>query len=170
MNGGDLISVAKESGQAADTIVFENIVNMYSRMNARARAGAIWLINQDIEPQLMTMGFPTAATAVPVWLPPGGLSASPYASLMGKPIIPVEACKTLGDAGDIILTNLTKYLTIMKTGGIRSDVSIHLWFDYDTSAFRFIFRMAGQPHFSSTITPENGSNTRANNIILAARA
>jgi HK97 family phage major capsid protein len=170
LNGGDLITVAKESGQTADTIVFENIVKMYSRMLASARTNSVWLINQDIEPQLMSLGFPSSATAVPVWLPPGGLASSPHGTLMGRPVIPIEACQTLGDAGDIILTNMSKYLTIMKTGGVRSDVSIHLWFDFDTTAFRFIFRMAGQPHFNSTVTPQNGSNTRAHNVTLAARA
>lgn len=170
LNSGDLITVAKESGQSADTIVFENIVKMYARMLASNRSRAVWLINQDIEPQLMTMGFAPSGTALPVWLPPGGLSASPYATLMGRPVLPVEPCSTLGDAGDIILTDLSKYMTIMKTGGLRSDVSIHLWFDYDTTAFRFIFRMSGQPHFNTAVTPENGSNTRSANVILAARA
>jgi HK97 family phage major capsid protein len=89
---------------------------------------------------------------------------------MGRPVIPVEACKTLGDKGDIILGDLSKYLTLVKTGGIRADVSIHLWFDYATTAFRFIFRVAGQPHFSSTITPQNGTATRGHFVALAERA
>jgi len=170
LNGGDLISVAKESGQAADTIVYENIVNMWSRMYAPSRRNAVWLINQDIEPQLFTMSFEGTSSSVPAYMPSGGLSASPYATLMGRPIIPTEACETLGDAGDIILADLSQYLTVMKTGGIRSDVSIHLWFDYDTTAFRFIFRVAGQPHYSSTISKRDGSNTLSHFVTLAARA
>lgn len=170
MNSSAMISVAKESGQSADTIVFENIVNMWSRLYGPHRNGAVWLINQDIEPQLLSMGFPTAATAVPVYMPPGGLSASPFATLMGRPVIPIESCQTLGDSGDIILANLGQYLTVTKTTGIRTDVSMHLWFDYDTLAYRFIFRVAGQPWRNSTISPLNGSNTRSSFIKLDARA
>ncbi len=35
LNAGSKITVAKESGQVADTIVFENIVNMWSRLHLR---------------------------------------------------------------------------------------------------------------------------------------
>lgn len=170
MNGGDLVTVAKESGQAADTILHYNIVNMYSRMYAPSRANAVWLINQDIEPQLNLLAFRDTAAAGPAYMPPGGLSATPYGTLMGRPVLPLEALETVGDLGDIIFADMNQYLTIMKTGGIRSDVSIHLWFDYDTVAFKFIFRVAGQPHWSSTIAKRDGSNTLAHFVTLAERA
>jgi len=170
MSSGALITASKESGQTASTIVFENIVNMWARMYAPYRQNAVWLINQDIEPQLLSMGFPTAATAVPVYLPPGGLSAAPYGTLMGKPVIPIESCQTLGTAGDIILADLSQYMTAMKTGGIRTDVSMHLYFDQDVLAYRFIMRVAGQPWRDNTISPANGSNTRSAFINLETRS
>jgi HK97 family phage major capsid protein len=163
------VEVAKESGQVADTIVFQNIVNMWSRLYSGCRSNAIWLINQDIEPQLLSMAFPGTGTAVPVYLPPGGLSQTPFGTLMGKPVIPTEACQTLGDAGDVILTDLRQYLTAVKTSGIRQDVSMHLWFDYDITAFRFIMRVAGQSWWGSAISPKNGSATRSCVVTLAAR-
>lgn len=170
LNAPCLVTQAKESGQAADTVVFENIVNMYSRMYGPCRQNAVWLINQDCEPQLMTMGFPTSATAVPVYLPPGGLASTPYGTLLGRPVIPVQGCQTVGDAGDIILADLTQYLTAVKTMGIRADVSMHLWFDYDTLAYRFIFRVAGMPWWAAAITPKNSSNTLSCFVALAARS
>lgn len=175
MNAGSLVSVAKVTTtspvQAADTIRYQNIVDMWSRMYAPCRKNAIWLINQDIEPQLYTMAFdPTASSKVPVYLPPGGASASPYGLLMGKPVIPTQACETLGDKGDIILADLSQYLSVVKVGGIRADVSIHLWFDYDTTAFRFIFRIGGQPWWGSAIDPRDGSNTLSCFVTLDERA
>lgn len=167
---GSTIAVAKESGQAADTIVFNNIVKMWSRCYGPSRRNAVWLINQDIEPQLMTMSFEGTSSSVPAYMPAGGLSASPYATLMGRPVIPVEACSTLGDLGDIILADLSQYLTVTKTGGIRTDVSVHLYFDYDLSCFRFIIRLGGQSWFSSTISPQNGTATRSPFVALAERA
>ncbi len=172
LNADALVSVARESGQAADTLIYENIVNMYSRMYAPSRRNAVWLLNQDIEPQLFTMEFPTTtgASAVPAYMPPRGLADAPFGTLMGRPILPTEACQTLGDKGDIIFADLSQYLTVVKTGGIRSDVSIHLWFDYDTVAYRFILRIAGQPWWSAAISKLNGSNTLGCFVTLDERA
>ena len=170
LNAPATIEVAKESGQAADSIVFENIVNMWARMPYANRRNSIWLINQDIEPQLDTMSFEGTSSSVPAYMPANGLSGQPYDTLKGRPIIPVQACQTLGDKGDIILADMSQYMSLLKTGGVRTDVSMHLYFDYDMLAFRFIMRMTGRPWLSSAISPENGSNTLSPFVTLAARA
>jgi HK97 family phage major capsid protein len=168
--------VAKESGQDADTIVANNIINMWSRMYAPCRRNAVWLINQDIEPQLFKMSFNILNASgaivggVPVYLPANGLSGSPYATLMGRPVIPTQACETVGDKGDIILVDLTQYMTLYKAGGIKTDVSMHLWFDYDVAAFRFIFRVTGQPWWAAAISPRDGSNSLSWAVTLDERA
>ncbi|HEX9810634.1 MAG TPA: phage major capsid protein [Burkholderiales bacterium] len=177
LNADCIISVAKETSQVADTIVPENIFKMYSRMYGSSRGKSVWLINQDIEPQLFAMQLLAKNVAgtenvsgVPVYLPANALAGSPNGSLMGRPILTMEPCSTIGDLGDIILADLSQYMIIMKTGGIRQDVSMHLWFDYDTLAFRWIMRIAGSPWWGSAITPENGSNTRSCFVTLAERA
>lgn len=166
-----LVSVAKETSQAADTILFPNINKMWSRMYAPWRRNSIWLINQDIEPQLNGMAFDWQATAgkVPAYLPANGLSASPYATLMGRPVVPLEACSAIGDQGDIILVDMNQYWGLTKSGGIRTDTSIHLYFDQALTTFRFIFRLNGQPAWSSAITRENGTNTLSWAVTLDAR-
>lgn len=170
LNSGCLVSVAKESGQAADTIVYENIVNMWARMFSPSRSKAVWMINQDIEPQLFTMSFEGTSSSVPAYMPANGLSASPYGTLMGRPVIPSQACQTLGDKGDIMLCDWSQYLAILKTGGIRDDVSIHLYFDYDMVAYRFIMRISGQPWWRVAVTPANSTNTLSPFVSLDARA
>lgn len=175
LNSDCLVTVAKDTSispnQGADTILYSNIVAMWARMYAPCRSRAVWLINQDIEPQLYTMAFdPNNQTKVPVYMPPNGAAGQPYGTLMGRPVIPVESASTLGDVGDIMLVDLSQYLSVTKTGGIRSDVSIHLFFDYDTAAFRFIMRLAGMPWWSSAIDPANGSATRSCFVTLAERA
>lgn len=162
MNSASAVTISKESGQAADTVYFANINNMWGRMYAPWRRNAVWLINQDIEPQLEALAFdPTATSKVPVYLPPGGVSASPYATLKGRPVVPIEACSTLGDKGDIILVDMKQYWAIKKSGGIQTDTSIHLYFDQALTAYRFIFRLNGMPAWSAPITPENGNNSRS---------
>lgn len=170
LNAASLVSVGKESGQDADTILAENVLKMYSRMYAPCRRNAVWLINQDIEPQLNAMVIGVGTGGVPVYLPPGGLSNAPYGTLMGRPVVPTQACETLGDKGDIVFTDLSQYLTVSKTGGVRADVSMHLWFDYDTLAYRFIIRIAGQPWWAAYITPRDGSNYLSWAVTLDERA
>jgi HK97 family phage major capsid protein len=150
--------------------MFENIVNMWARMYGPCRPRAVWLVNQDIEPQLFTMSFEGTSSSVPAYLPAGGLSASPYGLLMGRPVIPTQACETLGDKGDIFLADFSQYLSAIKTGGVRAEVSIHLWFDYDVTAYRFIMRVAGQPWWAAAIDPRDGSNTLSPFVTLDERA
>jgi len=169
LNAACKVKVAKESAQVTQTLLFANIVKMWSRLYSGCRGTAVWLINQDIEPQLFGLQFPGSGTAVPVYLPPGGLSSSPYGLLMGRPVLPFESCSPLGTEGDIILTDLQAYMTAQKVTGLRSETSMHLYFDYDITAFKFILRVAGQPWWNKAVDPAQGSNTRSCIITLADR-
>lgn len=170
MNSPALVTVAAETSQPADTVHHRNIVKMWSRMYAPCRANAIWLVNQDVEPQFHLMSFRDGtSTPVPAYLPPGGLSATPYGTLLGRPVIPVQGMETLGDLGDIALVDLSKYRALTKSGGARVDTSIHLKFDTDETVYRFIFRLGGTPWWSAPISPRDGSNTLSPFVTLATR-
>lgn len=75
----------------------------------------------------------------------------------------------MGDLGDIMLVDLSQYLTAVKAGGLRSQTSIHLWFDQGITAFRFDLRIAGQPWWSELTTANNGTFTQSPFVTLAAR-
>src|SRR4029077_13288113 len=127
---------------------------MWERMYAPCRARSVWLINQDVEGQFELMSFRDGTSfPVPIYIPVNGLSATPYSTLKGRPIIPVQGMESLGDLGDIALVDLSKYRAITKTGGARVDTSIHLKFDTDETVYRFIFRLAGAPWWSKPIDP-----------------
>lgn len=162
------VTVSKEAGQTADTINTQNIVKMWARLWSGARANSIWLYNQDIEPQLflMTLGIGTAG--VVTYMPPGGLSGNQYATLMGRPMFPIEQASTLGDEGDLILVDLSQYVTIGK-GGMSQAQSMHFYFDTDQQAFRVTLRMDGQPWWSAALTPYKGTNTQSWCVTLEAR-
>jgi HK97 family phage major capsid protein len=163
------VSVAKETNQPAATILVNNIFKMWARMWSRSRANAVWFINQDIEPQLLALEFPVGTGGMPAYMPPGGLSQSPYGTLLGRPIIPVEYASTLGTVGDIILADLTQYVMIDK-GGIQAAESMHVQFLTDQMAYRWTYRLDGQPAWRTTLTPANGSATLAPFVTLATRA
>jgi len=161
-NCAALVSQAKESGQDADTVVAENIAEMWNRMPAKNRLKAKWYIIQDVEPQLFKMAYKMGTAAVPVFMPPvgvgvGGLVGSPNGTLLNRPIQTIEQCQALGDEGDILFLDLSQYLIVEKTGGIDASSSIHVRFLYDEQTFKFTFRMDGQPMWNSAITPYKGT-------------
>jgi HK97 family phage major capsid protein len=171
LNSPCLVTVLKEVGQPAATILFENIVKMWSRMWGRSRPNAVWLINQDIEPQLFGMSLAVGAGGIPVYLPANGLSGSPYGTLMGRPVIPIEQAATLGAVGDIMLADLSQYVMIDK-GGIQAASSVHVKFVYDKTAFRFVYRVDGQPLWNSPLTPFQGGagNSQSPFVVLETRS
>lgn len=163
------VSVSKETGQAAATIVTENVNKMLDRLHVNADMGAVWFVNPEVRSALRNLTFPVGVGGLPVMLPPGGLSDSPYGTLYGKPIIPIEYCAALGTAGDIILANLQWYAAAIK-GMVDSAYSMHLKFDYAQTAYRIIFEMDGQPWLADKITPYKGSATTSPIVTLATRA
>lgn len=172
MNSPALVTVAAEGGQAVDTVVRENIVKMYARLHTRARGGAAWFINQNVEPQLELLTAPTGSTGLPVFIaaPTGfpNIAEAPQRRLMGLPIYTVEYASSIGDVGDIILANLGWY-ALGTQGGIQEAMSIHLRFDFDETAFRFTFSVDGQTFLQSPLTPFKGTTTLSAYVTLAAR-
>jgi len=168
LNSGCLVSVPKETGQAADTILAENVEKMYSRMWARGLGNAVWLINQDCWPQLFLLHHAVGTGGVPMFIPAGGLNQTPFGTLLGRPIIPIEQASTVGTVGDIILADFSQYILAEK-GGIDAAVSIHVRFVYDETAFRFVMRIDGQPVWATTLTPFKGTNTVSPFVALASR-
>ena len=158
------MTVAKETSQTADTVVAENVVKMLSRFGGNIASSA-WFINQDVLPTLPFMKIGDT----PIFVPGGSFANAPFGVLLGRPIIPVEFCKTLGDKGDILLADWSEYLLVTK-GGMEEAQSIHVKFVTDEMAFRFITRNNGQPMHDAPITPLNGSNTLSPFVMLAERA
>lgn len=169
MNSPSLVTVAKESGQAAATIVTENIVKMWGRLWAKSRPNAAWFMNQDVEPSLDVMGLSVGVGGVPAYFPPGGVSDAPYGRLKGRPVIITENNQTLGALGDIVLADLSQYFLAVKAG-VEAASSIHVAFLTDESVFRFVYRVDGQPIWNAPLTPAKGSNTLSPFVALAARA
>lgn len=179
LNSGATITVAKETSQVAGTIVAENILKMWARMPARMRRNAVWLVNQDVEPQLLQMSIKVknvAGTenvggfALPqvIYSPPG-TNGNTLGTLMGRPVVPVEYASTLGTAGDIVLADLSQYIAIDK-GGVQEASSIHVRFIYDETCFRFVYRFNGMPIWSVPMTPYKGTATQSPFVTLATRS
>jgi HK97 family phage major capsid protein len=173
LNAPATISVPKETSQTTATFILENVNNMYSRMHARARGGARWFINQDVEPALETLNAVVGTGGLPVYIasPTGfpNVAEPPQNRLKGRPVQPIEYCQTLGTVGDVLFANLEYYAVGLRSGGINEAMSIHLRFDYDEVAFRFLFSVDGQPWLQQPLTPKNSTQTLSSFVSLAAR-
>lgn len=175
LNSACLVTVAKETSQPANSIYAENVLKMFSRMPAKNRARAVWVINQDVEPLLPQMSVKIKNVAgtenvggLPVYVPPGGLTGAQYGTLLGRPIVMTESAAALSSLGDISLCDFNEYIAITK-GAVRAEQSMHFWFDQNLRAFRFILRVGGQPWLSAAMARKNGSNTLSHFVTLQAR-
>lgn len=174
-----LVTVDKESGQAAGTVNVQNILKIWNRMPAQCRANAKWYINQDLELQLMQlmMGTDTVATSDsgvtvsfggPLWLPAGAYG-NENGKLLGRDVIPLEQAAAVGAVGDIAFLDATQYL-IVERAGINKQTSMHMYFDTDEVAFKFSWRVGGRPDWMTAITGANSTIARSPYVALAARA
>lgn len=162
------VAVAAEGGQAADSFVAENVWNMYARLPARSLARSEWYINQALIPQIAQLQLAIGTGGVPLYIPAGGLASAPFGTLLGRPVNFIEQASAPGDLGDVILADLKEYLLITK-GGIQEASSIHVYFDTDETAFRWVWRVNGAPRWTSAITPFKGTPTISPFVTLAAR-
>ena len=171
LQSGSLITISKESSQAAATLVHANISRMWARLHPRSRARAVWLHNVDIEPELDNLFMPVTNVAGSENV--GGLTNLLFnqgqRTLKGRPLIASEYCATLGTKGDLILWDPTAYLTGIREG-IRTAMSMHVRFVYAETAFRFMYEIDGQPWLNSALRPFKGSNTLSTHVALAARS
>ncbi len=167
-----LVTVSKETSQAAKSINVKNIFNMWNRMPAQCRANAKWYINQDMEIDLMQLLLETSsggnANGAQLYLPAGAFG-NEAGKILGRDVVPLEQASALGAVGDIAFLDASQYLLIERTG-ITKQVSMHMYFDTDQMAYKFSWRIGGRPDWMSTITGNNSTIARSPYVTLAARA
>lgn len=168
-----LVTQAIEGSQTiANTAasIAANVAKMYSRLVPSLASGAVWLMNVDIFPKLITATLGGTSAAMPIYMPPGGLSASPFGSILGLPVVFTEYNLAEGTVGDILLVNLSEYTLVEKSSGIGMTTSTHTYFDTGETAFRFVKRVDGNATWKSAITPFKGSNTKSFVVGLGTRS
>jgi HK97 family phage major capsid protein len=155
LSGAPTVSVAKETGQAADTFLQANVSKMWARLHPRHKGNAVWLVNHELGPQLDVLSIPAGTAA----LEPRFVSYGPDGVLRikGKPVIEVEQCSAIGDQGDVILADLSQML-LVKKGGIQAASSMHVRFIFDEMTFRWTYRINGMPAWRSAVTPYKGTS------------
>ena len=151
-SGLSKITVGKQDGQAAGSIVVQNLFEMLSRFRATVGGNAVWIYHRSILPQLQSLTLGTE----PVWLPSNSVAGRPHATLFGIPMLGTEYAKILGNDGDIMLADLSSYMVADHTQGPEIARSIHIEFDCANEWFRIIKYLDGKPLYSNTFTDKQG--------------
>jgi HK97 family phage major capsid protein len=157
----------KETNQPASTIVWENIVKMYSRMLPQSLGSAVWVVSPNTFAELATMALSVGTGGGPIWLNNG--VAGPPATILGRPVVISEKVPALGAEGDVNFIDFSYYLV-----GDRQAMTVasseHFRFQNGETSFKFVERLDGRPWLQSALTPRNGGDTLTPFVSLAARA
>jgi len=176
INSPVAVTQAVENGQNAGngpTVVWENIVKMYSRMLPTSLGRACWIVSPDVFPQLATMALSVGTGGGPVWI--GNFSggqggdAAPPATILGRPVLISEKVGPLGTTGDITFADMSYYL-VGDRMEMQVSASEHYKFANDKTAYRVVQRVDGRPWLSTALTPKNGGPTLSPVVQLGTRS
>lgn len=169
LNAAAAVSVTKETGQTAATILWENIVKAYSRMLPGSLGRAVWIAHVDTFPELATMALSVGTGGSAVWIGNGDGAGAPPVTILGRPVLFTEKVNSVGTAGDINFVDLGYYL-VGDRQVMQADTSAEYKFGNDKTALRVIERVDGRPWIQSAITPKTGSNALSPFVKVATRA
>lgn len=161
-NASCKIQVAKETGQAPDTVAYGNLKKLFARQISPGNA--VWLFNPSTIPELLeqSVAVGTGGSFVPLLNEKDGKF-----TIFGRPVYFHPAMPPLGDADDCAFCDFSFYAL-----GLRKEVAIDIsdaprWLQRERS-FRILLRFDGQCTLDTAITPENG-DTLSPIVTLAAR-
>lgn len=162
LNTPALITVSKETGQSADTILYANIVKMRARCWRYSQA--IWLYNHDCLSELINLADDNGRL---IWQP-SARDGEPD-MLHGRPAYPTEWCQTLGNKGDLLLGVWSEYYYGTYGGGMRSAESPYVrWLEHER-AFKYFMSNAGKVSWRTPLTPANSTSTLSPFVVIEAR-
>lgn len=125
------------------------------------------MVNEDVDYQLSQVS-PGGLNPTGVALyTQAGVGGNETPLLKGRPLLVIEQAPALGTLGDIVLADLTQYAIV--SAPVKANLSLDVEFITDQGVFRFVWRIDGQPLWSSPIAPYNGTQTRSPYVALAPR-
>lgn len=153
LNAGATYDVTRAT---AGTIVFDDIVNMLSRLLRRGGA-PVWMASQSIMPKLLQLrnlsGSPAVGDGALVYQP--SLQPGIPDMLLGYPVVWHERSPQLGTAGDLVLADLSYYLIKDGSGPFVAS-SEHVKFRENKTVFKIFWNVDGQPWLTAPFKQEGG--------------
>jgi len=165
LNSPAVVVVAKVAAQPANTIVWQNLVGLYTRMLPASLGRGVWVASIDTFPQLATMALAVGAGGSAIWLNNG--QVGPPVSILGRPVIFTENVPALGTQGQIGFYDFGYYL-IGDRQVMTASSSEHIRFQTDETMYKIVERVDGRGWIQSSITPANGGAALSPFVVLAA--
>lgn len=173
INAPCTIEVAKESGQAANTLLIQNLMKMVGRLAPASFTRATWLVHPTLIPQLYGLSYLVKNVAGTENVGGGHVQAVTQDAqgnlrIFGRPAVVTDACSVLSARGDIVLADLSKYAI-----GMRQDMRLvrdeSRYIETDEVAFKLTLRLDGAPEDSAPTKLRDGTNTVSSIVVLQAR-
>lgn len=114
-----LISVAKESGQSAGTVLGLNLLNMRQRLFPASNWRAVWLVSPDAYSQIRQTHIPLSNSDAPLFVPSNGQDVPDR--ILGLPVVWSQHCATLGKAGGVVLADLSRFPLVKRYPGVQME-------------------------------------------------
>lgn len=144
-----------------NTFKLADAAAMLSHLQIRSWEDACWVMHQSVIPQLIQMVDNSSSNRL-VWMNPvmpgqEGPAASklPQAFLNGLPIYFTEKVPSLGNKGDVMLIDWSRYV-IGNRLDLQIDVSDQFLFRSNQLAWRVVARCDGRPWLNNPITDAEG--------------
>lgn len=167
LNSPCLISLTRQANNAGR---FNDLVNIWNRVLPRSREKGYWFMNHEYYAEMFKMGAGNATQASGmnmIWIARDqGAALVPPKQIFGRPILVTEKMSALGSAGDVGFFDPSYYI-IGERSPLTIDVSKHVYFLTNKTAWRFTYRHDGQPWLYSALTPKNGTNTLSPFVTLS---
>jgi HK97 family phage major capsid protein len=173
LNAPGKIVVDKESGQAADTIVLQNVLKMYARMYPPSIMTSVWWAHPSCIPQLFQLHklFTNVAGSENV----GGALAPVFQqnadgsfSMLGRPLQVTHHCSPLGDVGDLAFLNWKGYGVGLRRQAAIEANRFSAWQQFGED-YRLAIRFDGLPLRSQPIVIPDNADTLSDFVLLAER-
>lgn len=160
---GSLILTRNTGG----TIVYQDVFGMFVRMISQGKKNAVWVCHPYTIQTLMQLVDPANHF---IMLPyysatQGALQNDFQYRMLGLNVLESEKAPTLGNTGDLILVDRSKYL-VGRRSGIEIGLSEHFKFDTDQVAMRAKVRNDGQLQMKKPITLADGTKQVSAAVIL----
>lgn len=167
------VTVAKESGQAAATVLADNLRKMRARLYCKLWGDGCWLVNPELVSQLSVLDQPgtdTTAARIVQFIDPLSRPGMPFALIDGLPAFALEECPAPGTEGDIILCAPSTVQLITRSLIPDFKASMHVKFDRDEQAFMWTVRYDTFSLWNAPLTPLYGTDAVSNIVTLATRS
>ena len=147
------------------TIGFADLVGMVGRMLPSSLASAVWIVSPSAFAVLAGLVI-TAGTGNLV-MQYGNGAADLAMKILGHDVRISEKLPELGDAGDVMLVDLSYYGLAMRETARFEKTNAAGWTS-DQLDLRFIMRLDGHPLIAKPFTPAGGGNTLSPFVCLDA--